>query len=373
VVVDDVLRTLAGTAEVAAIRDIDAELVQRPDGVGALSLAAALGGSPLTGSIEMGPRGLSASLQSPSLRNDDLPALFALLGSSAPAGLTIAGDAPLDLEMRVAHDTGDLTASGNLRAARVRFDTLTVTDVAAPFRVAENAVVVEPLTFSAYGGTQRGTLSVRYGRQPAAWTLHSRATGLDINAFLAANAAAGDRLLGTGQAAARLRGTAETPMDRHMSGTVEMALTNGVIRNFPLLAAINRALRLTGGEGKDTRFERLSATVELARGVMRTDNALLSAGEVTATAAGAISVDKRIDMAGTAVFSREASARMIASVREIAGARNDRGEVEVPFRVTGPIDAPAFAIDAEKILGRAIRKEIERNIRRRLDRFLRRP
>jgi hypothetical protein len=158
-----------------------------------------------------------------------------------------------------------------------------------------------------------------------------------------------------------------------MSGTVEMALTNGVIRNFPLLAAINRALRLTGGEGKDTRFERLSATVELARGVMRTDNALLSAGEVTATAAGAISVDKRIDMAGTAVFSREASARMIASVREIAGARNDRGEVEVPFRVTGPIDAPAFAIDAEKILGRAIRKEIERNIRRRLDRFLRRP
>jgi uncharacterized protein involved in outer membrane biogenesis len=373
VFVDDVLRTRGGPPEIAAIRGIDADLTQRPDGAGALSLSAFLGKSPLTGSVEMGPQGLLASVQSPSLGNGDVPALFALLGASPPEGLTIAGDTPLDLKMQVARDTGALTAAGRLRAARVQFDTLTVTDVAAPFRVAGNALRVEPLTFAAYGGTERGTLGVQYERAPVQWTLTLRAEGLDVNAFLSANTGTPDRLLGTGQIAARVRGTTETPMARHMNGTVEVALSNGVIKDFALLAAINRALRLTEGDARDTRFERLSATLELARGVMRTGNLSLLAGELTATAAGTIAFDSTIDMTGTALFSREASARMIASIKEISGARNDRGQVEVPFAITGSAENPSFTINAEQILGRAIRKEIERNIRRRFDRFLRRP
>jgi uncharacterized protein involved in outer membrane biogenesis len=372
VVVDDVLRTRAGSAEVAAISGIEADLVQRPNGAGVLSMRAALGGSDLTGNLDVSPRGLSASLQSPSLRNQDLPALFALLGSAAPPGLSIGGAAPLELRMQVARDSGALTASGRLRAGRVQFDTLAVTEFSAPFRLAENVVVVEPVAFAAYGGTGRGTLHVRPEGVPA-WMLDMRLDGLDINAFLSANTGAGDRLRGTGQLVVRVRGTADAPVDRHMTGTVDVVLSNGVIRNFALLAAINRALRITGGDASDTRFERLSATLALAGGAIRTDNASLHAGELTATAAGALGVDRRINMTGVAVFSREASARMIASVNQVSGAKNERGEVEVPFRVTGPIAEPAVAIDAEKILRRALQKEVDRNIRKQLDRLLRRP
>jgi uncharacterized protein involved in outer membrane biogenesis len=373
-IVDDVLRTPAGSAEVAAITGIDADLEQRPGGGGTLSMHGALGGSVLTGNVAMGPEGLSASLQSPSLSAQDLPALFAgLLGSSAPAGLAIAGDAPLDVTMQVARDTGALTATGRLGAARVQFGTLAITNLAAPFRLAEDVLVVKPLTFSTYGGSERGTLQVWPRRTPTAWTLDTRLEGLDINAFLSANTTAVDRLLGTGQLVGRLRGSTDLPVERHTSGTVGVVLSNGVIRNFALLAAINRALHITGGDAKDTRFERLSATLALAGGTIRTDDALLTAGELTATAAGTISPERTIDMTGRAVFSREASARMIASVKEISGARNPRGEVEVPFTISGSVEAPAFAIDTQQILGRAIRKEIERNIRKGLDRFLRRP
>jgi uncharacterized protein involved in outer membrane biogenesis len=372
-VLDDVLRTRTGSAEVVVINHIEAELSQRPNGAGALSMRAALGGSPLTGTIEMGPQALSGSLRSASLRNEDLPALFALIGATAPESLAIAGAAPLELAVRVARDTGAMTASGRLNAARVRFSTLTITDVAAPFRATADEVVVEPLTFAAYGGTQRGALRVRHDQTPVAWSLDSRADRLDVNAFLAANTTAADRLLGTGQVTARLRGTTEAPLERHMSGTVDVALSNGVIRNFALLAALNRALRVTAGDSSDTRFERLSASLDLGGGVMRTQNASLRAGELTALAAGALGFDRSIDMDGTAAFSREASARMIASVREVSAARNAQGEVEVPFRITGSMDRPAFAINTEALLGRAIRNEIDRNIRKGLDRFLRPP
>ena len=373
VVTDDVLRTPAGSPEVAAISGIEADLVQHPDGAVALTMRGALGGSALAGDVETGPHGLSATLQSPSLRSEDLPALFALLGSSAPASLAIGGDAPLELTMRVARDTGALTASGRLRAARVRLGKLAVTGLAAPFRLAENVVTVEPVSFAAYGGTARGTLEVQPGRAPAAWSLDMRVVGLDIDAFLSANTSGGGRLQGTGQVVARVRGTADLPIERHMSGSVDLVVSDGVIRNFALLAAINQALHLTGGDTSDTRFERLSATLDLARGAIRTDNASLHAGDVTAGAAGAISVERAITMTGTAVFSREASARMIARVKELSGARNERGEVEVPFRITGSIEAPVFGIDTGQILGRALQKEIQRNIRKGLDRLFRRP
>lgn len=373
VVLDEVLRRRDGSAEVAAISGIEADLVQHPDGAAALRMRGALGGSALAGDVETGPHGLSATLQSPSLRSEDLPALFALLGSSAPASLAIGGDAPLELTMRVARDTGALTASGRLRAARVRLGTLAVTGLAAPFRLAENVVTVEPVSFAAYGGTARGTLEVQPGRAPAAWSLDMRVVGLDIDAFLSANTSGGGRLQGTGQVVARVRGTADLPIERHMSGSVDLVVSDGVIRNFALLAAINQALHLTGGDTSDTRFERLSATLDLARGAIRTDNASLHAGDVTAGAAGAISVERAITMTGTAVFSREASARMIARVKELSGARNERGEVEVPFRITGSIEAPVFGIDTGQILGRALQKEIQRNIRKGLDRLFRRP
>ena len=158
-----------------------------------------------------------------------------------------------------------------------------------------------------------------------------------------------------------------------MSGTMDVALSNGVIRNFALLAALNRALRITGGNDTDTRFERLAATLDLGGGVMGTRNASLHAGELTALAAGTLGFDRTIDMNGTAAFSREASARMISSIREISAASNAQGEVEVPFRITGSMDRPDVAIDTQAVLGRAVRKEIQRNIRKGLDRLFRRP
>ncbi len=371
--VDDLLRAPNGSATVAVISIGYADLVQRPDGAATLTMAGGIGSSALAGTIDIGAQVISASVQSPSLRTGDLPALFALLGAAAPAGLAIAGDAPLELTAQIARGTGALTASGRLRAARVQFDTVTVSHVVVPFRVANDALTIEPLALSAYGGTGGGTLGVRFNRRPATWTLDMRLDGLDVNALLSANTTARDRVLGTGRMAARLQGTSDAPAERHMSGTVDVVLSNGVIRNFALLAAINSALHVTAGDARDTQFERFSATLSLAQGAVRTQNAALVAGEMTATAAGAVSVDRTIDMAGTARFSPEVSARMIASVNHISAARNEQGQVEVPFSITGPIEAPVFAIDVEQILNRALRKEVERSVRKTLDRLLRRP
>ena len=81
-VLDDVLRTRDGSAEVAVISGIQAELTRSPNGEGVLSMRAALGGRPLIGrTSRWARRHLSARSGRSSLRNEDLPALFALIGS----------------------------------------------------------------------------------------------------------------------------------------------------------------------------------------------------------------------------------------------------------------------------------------------------
>ena len=149
---------------------------------------------------------------------------------------------------------------------------------------AKYALTIKPLALSAYGGTGGGTPACgSIAGLPR--TLDMRLDGLDVNALLSANTTARDRVLGTGRWRARLQGTSDAPAERHMSGTVDVALSNGVIHNFALLAAINSALHVTAGDARDTRFERFSATLSLAQGAVRTQNAALVAGEMTATAA----------------------------------------------------------------------------------------
>lgn len=169
-------------------------------------------------------------------------------------------------------------------------------------------------------------------------------------------------------------------MPRSLEGRMHVNVVNGIIREFPMLAAINRALQLAEGDTRDTRFERLSATLvfagRLARtaaeaagsGHVTTDDLVIDAREVRVQASGRIGFDRSLDLSGVAVVSPERSASAIRSVRELSGLRNERGELEIPLTITGTLDEPFFGIDLKAVVARSIEEEL----RRRLRRFLRR-
>jgi hypothetical protein len=143
-----------------------------------------------------------------------------------------------------------------------------------------------------------------------------------------------------------------------------------VVRNFPLLSAINRALRLAEGEGRDTRFERLSATLTFpgagassADGHAMTDDLVMVARDVRVEAAGRLGFDRSLDLAGQAVLSPARSAEAIRSIRELSGLRNDRGELELPLTIRGTVDDPAFGIDLKSLAARSLKEELRRRFR----------
>jgi hypothetical protein len=291
------------------------------------------------------------------------------LGSERPAFLKLADAASASATVNVDRATSRLTGKGILKAPQVVLDPLRLHRFEAPFFIDGSRLQFNPTSFAMYGAGHRGAVTVNLADAPAVWATNSRMTGLDVGDFLNALTGRDQQIDATATVDADLRGRVGEPLDRTVKGRTTLTMTNGIVREFPLLATINRTLRLTAQEGNDTRFEKLSATLAIASGQATTDDLVLEAGHVRVEAAGRIGVDRSLDLRGSAIVAADHVAGAVASVREIARLRNSRGEIEVPLTITGSLDAPSFSLD----MGTAVKKGLADELRRRLRRFIRPP
>jgi uncharacterized protein involved in outer membrane biogenesis len=351
------------------IEAIQAELVRENGATRLTSMRARIGQATLTGEADAGADGIRFDARVEDIGDEDLPAFLALTGAGRPAPLALAAPASATVSMRMDPGTGDLAGTGSLTAPAVRLDLLRLENLEAPLAVAGRRFSLEPATFALYGGSHRGTVALDLAEAPVRWSIDSTIENLDVSQFLNALTGGEERLDGVATVGAAVRGRVGEPLDRTMQGRAEVVVVDGAVRNFPLLASLNQALRLAETDDRDTRFERLAATLAIGEGGAKTDDLLLEAADVRIPAAGRIGFDRSLELSGRAIFSQERSAEMIRSVRELTGMRNPRGEIEIPLTISGTMDNPSFAFDLRAILGKAIEDEL----RRRLERLVRPP
>jgi uncharacterized protein involved in outer membrane biogenesis len=305
--------------------------------------------------------------RAPAVRDDDLTALLALLGSMRPDFLRLDRPAALSATVRIDRASSRLAGSGSLRAPAVTLDPLRVQDFEAPFTIDGSRLRFEPTTFTLYQGSHRGSVAIALDREPPRWSADSRVERLDLGAFLDALAGEDARIDGTAEVEATVGGPVGASLARTVGGRAHLSVSDGVVHDFPLLAAINRALRLTEGSARDTRFRRLTATLAIGNGSATTNDLTLDAGDVQVAAAGRIRFDRAIDLRGVATLSPERTAAAVASIHELARLRRN-GTIALPLAITGTLDKPAFAIDMKA----AIEKGIADELMRRLGRIIRR-
>jgi uncharacterized protein involved in outer membrane biogenesis len=351
-----------GAGDAASIDDIQAEVVAEADGLRFSSLAGRIGSAAIQGSARLDRRALNLTFEMPRIEDGDLDVLLRLARSERPGFLALAQPAAAAFEARIDRASGRLAGSGEVRAPLVSLDTLRIEGFQAPVTLKNERLVFDPATFTVYGGTERGTLAFDLSRTPVRWALAGRAAGLDIGDFLEALTGADQRLDGTAAVDADLQGRVGDALDE-ITGRAAITVTGGAVRDFPLLAAINRALRLAEGDSRETRFERLSATLAIAGGRATTKDLRMDAREVRLQAAGRIDFDRTLHLAGHAVLSPERTARAIRSVHELAGLRSGAGELELPITITGSLDQPSFQIDLKAAIAKSLKEELRRRLR----------
>ena len=142
---------------------------------------------------------------------------------------------------------------------------------------------LDSLAFGLYGGAQRGTVRVDLSRR--AGLHHRNITGLDVESRAhcgdgdAECAARDGRGVGTGDGS----GSTAEAIQQGLGGQIRLRLTDGVLKNYPLLARVNQVAGVTGGSGNDTRFESLTGTANIGQGRARVPDLALRAGNLNVT------------------------------------------------------------------------------------------
>ncbi|MCW5890505.1 MAG: AsmA family protein [bacterium] len=218
---------------------------------------------------------------------------------------------------------------------------------------------VESFDAQAFGGTLAGTGTLDLtDRAAPRFAVDGTARGLVLAQLAALRGDDGlaDRVEGTVDASAALRGTAGPPkvLRRSLVGTARLDVRDGAVKGVNLLGGVVAGIgglpvlgdlvsnrfrekrpALLGAT--NTRFDRLQATARVADGAARTNDLVLTAPEYTVTMAGTIGLAGAVDAEGTLTAGRGLTADVVASIREARFITNDAGLIAVPFHVSGTL------------------------------------
>jgi uncharacterized protein involved in outer membrane biogenesis len=363
-IVDDSLTGPKGEPTVSTISNIAADLEAVGGDIKAPHFTGTLGRTTVTGAAEAGPRGASLHLASESIESADLPSLFALAAMRPYPGLAISGKAPFELNTTVAPDLKTFVATGKAAIEHVKLGTLALDDMSSEFRFEKGVFTLNPFTFTFFGGKQQGSVAIDLSQPAPVYSIKSSLSGLDVNRALSATTTMKDFLLGSASVTTDVKGSGSSApaIQKSLAGTVKFQLTNGVIKNFPLLARVNQALGITEGNDNDTKFESLSGTAAVAGGKAKTNDLLLKAGELSMNGAGVLGFDQSLDFKLHAVMSAAKSQQLLGKLGPLGRLRNAQGEIVVPVTVTGTTRAPKYAVDVGSVAKKQAKEEIQKGL-----------
>ena len=360
-IVDDSLRAADGRPTITTISGIEADLRASGGRLEAPRFNGRLGRTEVTGSAVMGGDGARLRLASTSLDNADLQSLFALAAMPPPPALRIEGKAPFELATTIAPDFRTFVASGRAAIERVTLGTLVLDKLQTPFSYEGGVFRLDSLAFGLYGGQQRGAVAIDLGQPAPVYTIRTSITGLDVNRALGAATTLKDVLLGTASMSGTVTGSGSTAdaIERSLRGTLAFQVENGVLRNYPILANVNQVLGITGGEGRDTRFERLRGRAEIGGGRARVRDLALQAGELSVVGDGVVGFDRTVDFRLHAVLSGGKSGQLAQRVGPLGALRDREGKIDVPLTVTGSAMAPRTRVEAGAFAKKRAKEELE--------------
>jgi uncharacterized protein involved in outer membrane biogenesis len=350
--------------ETSSISDLQTDVNVEAGGLRLAPIAGRIGRARIAGEARTDAAATRVTLSAEAIADDDLPVFLRLLGTERPAFLRLGEPASASIAVHINRATSRFDGKGALRAPQVLLGTLRLQRFETPFVVQQTALEFRPTAFAMYGGAHDGIVTVDLASTPPTWATDSRVSSLAVGEFLRALTGRDQRLDGTAAITGTLRGGVGEPLERTVRGQIAIVVSNGVIRNFPLLATIDRALRVGEQSRSDTRFDRLSATMSVAAGQATTDDLVLQSGDVRVEAEGRIGADRSVALRGRAVVSAARVSRAVTSVHELARLKNARGEIELPLLISGSLDAPSINVDVAAALKQGLEDEIRRRLRR---------
>jgi uncharacterized protein involved in outer membrane biogenesis len=355
----------------------------------------------LGGDVELVPRGTGVELRRLALSADDTAVEAAgTLTSLNPLEGTLdirAERVDFDRLMQFMSDffptepTAPTTGTGlsgtgrvtmKLAVASATSGSLSLSDVRATAVVTPAALALESFGFGIFGGRYEGSLGVTM-QTPPRFLWRGDVSRIQMPALMAF-AGAPATMTGTLDATISLAGTgvAMEQALRTAEGNAVVKISDGTVAGLSLVqsvvvatsgrggyaASAQRAMESRATTKRDERFSTISASLSLAKAIVRIPQLALASPDVDLTAAGTLTLGNLMtDLAGRVQLSEALSQQGGTDLYRYA---QEGGRVTLPVTVRGPLGDLAVGIDLADAAQRALQnrlneeaqKAIERNV-----------
>ena len=342
----------------------------------ALAGSARLSRSLVNGRFEVvaGPSHPTASFEftSPLLDADEIQA--AVLALSQGGGPQRAARSWIIPEAGAAEPVPDVAASpfatalaatGSLRAERCVARGLEMTGLSMRVALTDGVARLSDIALSLYGGTAKGSATVRPFATGLPFSLDQSAEGVSIGPLIAALAPAQAGAV-EGRASLTIHVEGEStrqPWVGTLNGSGALSIVEGTIVGVGVVKQMKKALAGAGAagiEGDRTPFERMSAHFAIAEGVASTDDLEFRSKSVDGDGRGTVALSGALNLDILASFSRSVSALLVAKTHALAVRLGADGRLSVPLLIRGTIHEPRIQLDLARVLSEGALKQLNK-------------
>lgn len=238
-----------------------------------------------------------------------------------------------------------LTASGTVRLTSVQYRSLTISNLAMGWRLADNVLTLDSLKGGLAGGSFSNSARVNLGVKGYSYSSQLSAQGVQAEQLVATFAPkATGSVFGRLEFAAQIQGNGTLPesIKRNLNGRGSFAVTDGKLTGNGFMQGLAGFLK--ADQLRVLRFSRYNGTFGIKGGVVTVNSELNGS-------------DARIKTSGTADFEKHLNMSLDTRLSPAITSQAARGDLGrfltdsqgwgvLPLKVGGTVGSPSFSLDA---------------------------
>ncbi|MFQ5717934.1 MAG: AsmA-like C-terminal region-containing protein [Acidobacteriota bacterium] len=277
-----------------------------------------------------------------------------------------------------------VTAQGKLTIDDGSFQALAFSSLSAGLGLRGQVITLDPLEMDLYGGHFTGNARLDETVTPPRFRIVTTATDVDVSPLLADNLDLGDLLSGrfSGQVSVRGAGTDYDTIVSGLTGDGKVEIRDGRVGQLDVLGILSKASGVFGEqtlqklsrkiEKEGTEFSRMTGSLELSSGTLRSNDLRLDSPDVT------IRGKTSVDLLGATMngkFKVLLSADLSRSMRQEKSRAAEvfwdshEERVNVPLALSGPFASPSPNIDWKTATHNLARTKGREALKSRLGKF----
>ncbi len=255
-----------------------------------------------------------------------------------------------------------LDVAGKVSIKQFKANNAKLQNVKVDLSVLRGIAKLKSFTANLYQGSIKASARLDAIRTPAQYTLSKDLKGVKVHPLLV-DVVQNDKLEGTGDISARLHGQSLTPsgIKKNLAGQVDINFADGAVNGINVAQLIRENYAKFKGKSlppeeskKQTDFSALSATLQLNKGVVTTDNLKMQSPLLRIHGEGSANyISETVDFS---VFTS------IVGTLEGQGGKDvdELRDFTIPLNISGAWADPKFDLLFDEILKQKAAKEIER-------------